>query len=103
LEHKGKELPLTFLTEFAELFTPRTWRRFLLLGSAILTTGPQTIANLLRLANAFACGHAFSYHRVLSHARRSGLRLACALTRFLLRHFWPAGSIPSSATTSWAA
>jgi hypothetical protein len=85
---------LPLLHELAPAFTQPTWRRCqVLLFAAILTTGRRTVANLLRTAAALADGHPSSYQRVLSQARWSGLGLACALTRFLLCHFWPAGRV----------
>jgi hypothetical protein len=85
---------LPLLHELAPAFTQPTWRRAqLLLLAAILTTGRHTVANLLRTAAALADGDPSSYRRVLSQARWSGLRLACALSRFVVRHFWPDGRI----------
>jgi DDE superfamily endonuclease/putative transposase ISC1217 len=85
---------LPLLHQFAPVFSEPTYRRFtLLLFAAILTTGRRTIANLLRTVGSLAQGHASSYQRVLSQARWSGLRLAAALCRFLLRHFWTTGRI----------
>jgi DDE superfamily endonuclease len=78
----------------APVFTEPTWRRFLLLlAAAILTTGRRTIANLLRTVGALANGHKTSYQRVLSAAPWSGVRLACALARLVIRRCWPAGRI----------
>ncbi len=68
-----------------KVFTRPTSRRFLvLLGAAIITTGRRTIANLLRTATTLAPGHPSSYRRVFSQARWSMIRLACALTRYLV-------------------
>jgi DDE superfamily endonuclease len=67
-------------------FTRRTFRRFLTLaGSAILTTGRRTVANLLRIAAPLAAGHATTYQRLLSSASWSALRLACGLCRAVVR------------------
>jgi hypothetical protein len=86
---------LPLMLELAPLFTRPTWRRCqLLLFAAILTTGRHTVANLLRAVAALAPGHPSSYQRVLSQARWSGLRTAAVLSRFVLRHFWPAGPVP---------
>jgi len=86
---------LPLLNELAPLFTQPTWRRGqVLLFAAILTTGRRTIANLLRTVAALAQGHASSHQRVLSEARWSGLHVAAALGRFLLRHCWPEGPVP---------
>jgi DDE superfamily endonuclease len=86
---------LPLLHELAPLFTQPTWRRGqVLLFAAVLTTGRRTIANLLRTVAALAQGHPASHQRVLSQARWSGLRVAAALGRFVLRHCWPDGPVP---------
>lgn len=82
------------LDALAPAFTQPTFQRVVvLLSAALLTTGRRTVANLLRTARAFAQGDACSFRRVFSAARWSGLRLACLLTRFLLRHLLPAGPV----------
>ena len=75
-------------------FTNPTYQRFstLLLG-AVLTTGRRTVANLIRTLRHLAPGHLTSYQRVFSRAPWSGIALGCALTRFLLRHFVPDGTV----------
>jgi hypothetical protein len=71
----------------APAFTAPTFGRFALLAlAALLTTGRRTVANLLRTLRCLAPGHRTSYQRVLSSARWSGLTLACALCRLVLRH-----------------
>lgn len=77
------------LADLAPVFTAPTFRRFrLLLVAAILTTGRHTVANLLRTLGRLAPGHRTDYQRVLSRAPWSGVRLGCALARFILeRHF----------------
>jgi DDE superfamily endonuclease len=82
------------LLALAPAFRQPTWNRFLLLMAwAILTTGRRTIANLLRTAGPLAQGHRTSYQRVLSSASWSGLRLACLLGGFVLRHLAPDGVV----------
>jgi hypothetical protein len=82
------------LAALAPAFTQPTFRRAtLLLAAALLTTGRRTIANLVRTARLWAPGDACGFRRVFSAARWSGLRLACLLTRFLLRHLLPAGPV----------
>jgi hypothetical protein len=79
----------------APAFTRRTFRRFLTLaGSAILTTGRRTVANLLRTAAPLAGGHATSFQRVLSSASWSALRLACGLCRLVVRLIPADQSVP---------
>jgi DDE superfamily endonuclease len=85
---------LPILALFAPAFSHPTFARAQLLAvAAILTTGRRTVSNLLRTLGHLAGGAPSSYHRVLSEARWSGLRLACLLTRLLLRRFWPAGTV----------
>jgi hypothetical protein len=85
---------LACLRDLVPVFTQPTAQRFLvLLAAAILTRGRHTIANLLRTVRGLAPGHRTSYQRVLSAARWSPLRLACAFTRFLVRRLLPDGPI----------
>src|SRR4051794_12805542 len=63
------------------------------MAAALLTPGRRTIANLLRTLGGLAHGHKTSYQRVLSAARWSGLQLACALCRLLLRCWAPSGPV----------
>ena len=73
------------LEALAPVFTRPTFLRFLtLFGSAILTTGRRTVANILRTAAPLAQGHVTTYQRVLSSAEWSALRLACQLCRLVL-------------------
>ena len=82
------------LDQFAPVFFQPTYQRFLvLLVAAILTTGRRTVSNLLRTLDHLAQGAPSSYHRVLSEAHWSGLRLAALLTRFLLRRYCPTGIV----------
>jgi len=83
-------LPL-FESAFATVAT--FIRAQLLAIAAILTTGRRTVANLLRTVAGLTQGDPSSYHRVLSLAQWSGLKLASLLTRFVLRHCWPQGRI----------
>lgn len=86
---------LPLLALFAPAFTPATFARARLLAvAALLTTGRRTVSNLLRTVATLAEGDPSSYHRVLSQARWSGLRLAALWTRLLLPRVWPAGTIP---------
>jgi DDE superfamily endonuclease/Archaeal putative transposase ISC1217 len=82
------------LLALAPAFTAPTFDRFTtLMAAALLTTGRRTVANLLRTLGGLAPGHRTSYQRVLAAASWSGLRLACLLTRFLLRHVLPDGLV----------
>lgn len=85
---------LFVIESFAPVFTQPTFQRFLVLTlGAILTTGRRTVANILRTVGALAKGDTSSFNRVFSQARWSGLQLACALTRFIIGHFYPSGVI----------
>jgi hypothetical protein len=85
---------LPTLSLFAPAFTQPTFGRARLPAVAcILTTGRRTVCNLLRTLGHQAQGAPSSYHRVLSQAKWSGLRLAAILTRCVLRRYWPAGTI----------
>ena len=75
-------------------FTGPTYQRFsTLLVGAVLTTGRRIVANLLRTLRQLAPGPPTDYRRVLSRAPWSGLRLGCALARFLLDHVVPTGPV----------
>ena len=73
------------LDAFRPVFTQPTFHRFVtLFGSAILTTGRRTVANILRTAAPITKGHVTTYQRVFSSAEWSALRLACQLCRLVL-------------------
>jgi hypothetical protein len=75
-------------------FTSPTYQRFsTMMAAAIVTTGRRTVANLLRILRHLAPGHRTDYQRVLSRAPWSGLRLGCALVRFLFDHLVPNGPV----------
>jgi hypothetical protein len=85
---------LPLLLQLAPVFTQPTFRRsVVLLFAALLTTGRRTIHNLLRTVGILAPGDASDYRRVLSQASWSALRLAAALTRFVVVHFCPNGPL----------
>lgn len=85
---------LPVLALFLPAFNTPTFQRLQLLAvAAILTTGRRTVSNLLRTLGHLGQGAHSGYHRVLSEAQWSGLKLAALLTRFLLQRFWPSGVI----------
>jgi hypothetical protein len=85
---------LPVLSLFVHACNPPTFLRLQLLAvAAVLTTGRRTVCNLLRTLGHLAQGAPSRYHRVLSEAHWSGLRLAALLTRFLLQRCWPAGTV----------
>jgi hypothetical protein len=65
---QGMKLPdfaVPVLNVFQPAFSTPTYHRFLVLWlGAILTTGRQTITNILRTVRHHAKGHVSSYHRV---------------------------------------
>ena len=82
------------LAAFAAHFTRPTSRRFaLLLASAILTQGRHTVANLLRTLGALSAGAPHRLSALLSRAPWLGLRLGCALARFILTSLVPDGPV----------
>jgi DDE superfamily endonuclease len=71
-------------------FSTPTYTRFLvLLLGAILTTGRQTITNIVRTVRHHATGHISSYHQVFSQRRWSAWELARMLLTFLLNYIVP--------------
>jgi hypothetical protein len=79
---------------FQPAFATPTYHRFLvLLLGAIMTTGRQTITNILRTVRQHAKGHVSSYHRVLSQRRWSAWELARRLLAFLLAYGVPTGPV----------
>src|SRR6478609_7972944 len=73
------------LDAFSPAFTQPTLHRFvILLGSAILTTGRRTVANLVRTAAPLTKAHRTTYQRAISSAQWSALHLACQLARVVL-------------------
>jgi hypothetical protein len=73
------------LGALAPAFTRPTSHRFVtLFGSAVLTTGRRTAANIRRTAAPIARGPVATYQRVLSCAEWSPLYPACQLCRLIL-------------------
>ncbi len=91
---KVPDFAVPVLSLFQPAFSTPTYNRFLvLLLGAILTTGRQTITNILRTVRYHTKGHASSYHRVLSQRRWSTWELARLLLAFLLNYVVPPGPI----------
>jgi hypothetical protein len=79
---------------FRPVFSTPTYHRFLVLVlAAILTTGRQTLTNIVRTVHHHATGHVSSYHRVFSQRRWSAWGLARFLLTFLLNYVVPAGPV----------
>jgi GNAT superfamily N-acetyltransferase len=97
IAHHHHQLPAPVHAVFEPLapaLTRPTYHRFVLLAlAAILTVGGRTVANLLRYLGALAPGHSSSYHRVLSHRRWRGRRLARRYIAAVLARFAPHGPV----------
>src|SRR5918994_1556139 len=82
------------LSTFQPSFSTPTYHRFLvLLLGAILTTGRQTITNILRTVRHHAKGHISSDHRVFSQRRWSSWELARMLLTFVFTYMVPTGPV----------
>jgi hypothetical protein len=91
---KVPDFAVPVLSMLQPTFSTPTYHRFLvLLLGAILTTGRQTITNILRTVHPYAEGHISSYHRVFSQRRWSAWVLARLLITFLLDHVVPSGPV----------
>ena len=91
---KVPDFAVPVLSMFQPAFSTPTYHRFLVLVlGAILTTGRQTITNILRTVRHHAKGHVSSYHRVFSQRRWSSWALARLLITFLLDHVVPPGPV----------
>ena len=91
---KVPDFAVPVLMMFQPAFATPTSHRFLvLLLGAILTTGRQTITNIVRTVRHHATGHVSSYHRVFSQRRWSAWELARMLLTFLLNYVVPSGPV----------
>jgi hypothetical protein len=83
-----------WLRPFMAALGEATWRRALVLvAGALLAPGRRTVASALRAAGLGDEPGFAAYHRVLSHARWSGLALAERLLALLVAAFAPAGPV----------
>lgn len=84
---------LTVLAPFASEFSRPTWKNIqILLIGAILCRGPRRISGILRVLNLSNFANFSKYHRVLSRANWSGLRLAKIMLGLLIELLpasWP--------------
>jgi hypothetical protein len=91
---KVPDFAVPVLSMFQPTFSTPTYHRCLVLMlGAILTTGRQTITNILRTVHPYVKGHISSYHRVFSQRRWSVWALARLLITFLLDHVVPLGPV----------
>ncbi len=88
-------LPLTIidvLVKFAPLFSRRVFQHVqVLLVGAILTPGPRTVTNALRMMGLQHHRHFQNYHRVLNRAQWSSHKAAHILLQLLIHTFAPHG------------
>jgi hypothetical protein len=84
----------SWLRPFAAVLGEAAWRRALILvAGALLAPGRRTVASALRAAGLGSVPGFAGYHRVLSHARWSGLALAERLLALLVAAFAPDGPV----------
>ena len=82
------------LAPFAPLFARRVWAHAqVLLAGALLAPAQRTVAAALRLTGRDRCARFHRYHRVLSHARWSGLAVGRVLLALLVAAFAPDGPL----------
>ncbi len=82
------------LIPFARLFSARVWAHVqVLLAGAILAPARRTVAAALRAVGLAASPQFHRYHRVLSHARWSGLAVGRVLLTLLVAAFAPDGPL----------
>jgi DDE superfamily endonuclease len=83
-----------WLRPFGAALGEATWRRTLVLvAGALLAPGRRTVASALRAAGLGQAPGYAGYHRVLNHARWSGLELARRLLALLVAAFAPDGPV----------
>ena len=91
---KVPDCAVPVLRTFQPAFSTPTYHRFLVLWlGAIMTTGRQTITNIVRTVRHHAKGHVSSYHRVFSQQCWSTWELARRLLAFLLTSVVPTGPV----------
>ncbi len=82
------------LTPFAALFSRRVWAHVqVLLAGALLAPAQRTVAAALRATGHERTAQFHRYHRVLSHARWSGLAVGRVLLALLVAAFAPDGPL----------
>jgi hypothetical protein len=82
------------LAPFAPLFSRRVWAHAqVLLAGALLAPAQRTVAAALRAVGLAQAAQFHRYHRVLSHARWSGLAVGRALLALLVAAFAPDGPL----------
>ena len=85
---------IAVVAPFAPLFSGRVWRHArVLLAGTILTPAHRTVAAALRAMGLARTKQFHRYHRVLSHARWSGLGTGRVLLHLLVAAFAPDGPL----------
>jgi DDE superfamily endonuclease len=85
---------VAMLAPFAPLFSRRVWRHAqVLVAGALLAPAQRTVAAALRVLGLAETPSFHRYHRVLSHARWSGLAVSRTLLRLLVATFAPDGPL----------
>jgi hypothetical protein len=85
---------IAVVAPFAPLFSGRVWRHAqVLLAGTILAPAHRTVAAALRAMGLAQTKQFHRYHRVLSHARWSGLEAGRVLLRLLVAAFAPNGPL----------
>jgi DDE superfamily endonuclease len=80
------------LVPFAPLFSKRVWRHVqALLAGAILAPGTRTVSSALRAMGLDQEKQFHRYHRVLSRASWSSLKVSCVLLGLVVKAFVPEG------------
>ncbi|HEV3399318.1 MAG TPA: transposase [Actinomycetes bacterium] len=85
---------IAVVAPFAPVFSGRVWRHAqVLLAGTILASAHRTVAAALRAMGLAQAKQFHRYHRVLSHARWSGLAAGRVLLRLLVAAFVPDGPL----------
>jgi len=85
---------LATLVAFAPLFSGRVWAHVhVLVAGTLLSPARRTVAAALRVLGLAESRRFHRYHRVLSHARWSGLAVSRTLLRLLIATFAPDGPL----------
>jgi len=83
-----------WLRPSAAILGEPAWRRALVLvAGAVLAPGRRTVASALRAAGREGAPGFAGYHRVLSHARWSGIAVSARLLALLVAAFAPGGPV----------
>ncbi len=94
---------LLTLLPCAPLFSRQVWPHVqVLLAGALLAPAQRTVAAVLRVVGLAHERRFHRYHRVLSHARWSGLAASRVLLRLLAAAFVPEGPLVFGVARRWS-